>query len=67
MKQGITGVLLTAIFLILAGCGTNIMKGDIFMIKILIVEDEHPISDLIRMNLEDAGYHCTCFTFVETS
>lgn len=36
------------------------MKGDIFMIKILIVEDEHPISDLIRMNLEDAGYHCTC-------
>ena len=26
------------------------------MIKILVVEDERPISDLIRMNLEDAGY-----------
>ena len=30
------------------------------MIKILLVEDERPISDLIRMNLEDAGYQCTC-------
>lgn len=30
------------------------------MIKILVVEDEQPISDLIRMNLEDAGYQCTC-------
>ena len=30
------------------------------MIKILVVEDERPISDLIRMNLEDAGYQCTC-------
>ena len=30
------------------------------MIKILIVEDEEPISDLIRMNLVKAGYHCTC-------
>lgn len=28
------------------------------MIKILIVEDEHPISDLIRLNLTDAGYKC---------
>lgn len=28
--------------------------------KILVVEDERPISDLIRMNLEDAGYQCTC-------
>ena len=26
------------------------------MIKILVVEDERAISDLIRMNLEDAGY-----------
>ena len=25
------------------------------MIKILVVEDERAISDLIRMNLEDAG------------
>lgn len=30
------------------------------MVKILIVEDERPISDLIKMNLEDAGYNCTC-------
>jgi len=30
------------------------------MIKILIVEDEIPISTLIKMNLVDAGYHCTC-------
>ncbi len=28
------------------------------MVKILIVEDEHPISDLIRLNLTDAGYEC---------
>ena len=26
------------------------------MIKILVVEDERAISDLIRMNLEDAAY-----------
>lgn len=30
------------------------------MIKILIVEDELPISTLIRMNLMEAGYECTC-------
>lgn len=30
------------------------------MIKILIVEDERAISDLIKMNLTDAGYSCTC-------
>lgn len=30
------------------------------MIKILIVEDEEPISDLIRMNLVKAGYGCVC-------
>lgn len=30
------------------------------MIKILIVEDERPISDLIKINLCDAGYNCTC-------
>lgn len=30
------------------------------MIKILIVEDERPISDLIKINLSDAGYDCTC-------
>lgn len=30
------------------------------MIKILIVEDEKPISDLIRINLFEAGYFCDC-------
>lgn len=30
------------------------------MVKILIVEDEEPISDLIRMNLVKAGYNCVC-------
>lgn len=30
------------------------------MIKILIVEDEKPISDLIKMSLSDQGYVCTC-------
>lgn len=30
------------------------------MIKILIVEDERPISDLIKINLSDAEYDCTC-------
>ncbi len=29
------------------------------MIKILIVDDEKPICDLIDMNLSEAGYHCT--------
>lgn len=30
------------------------------MIHILIVEDEKPISDLIRMSLKRAGYACDC-------
>lgn len=30
------------------------------MNSILIVEDEKPISDLIRINLSDAGYRCSC-------
>ena len=30
------------------------------MIKIFIVEDEKPISDLLRMSLTKAGYDCTC-------
>jgi DNA-binding response OmpR family regulator len=37
------------------------------MIKILIVEDERPISDLIQMNLEAEGYHCTCAYDGETA
>jgi len=28
--------------------------------NVLIVEDERPISDLIKMNLEDEGFQCTC-------
>ena len=30
------------------------------MIKILVVEDEAPISNLIRLSLAKEGYHCTC-------
>ena len=30
------------------------------MIRVLIVEDEKPISNLIRMSLTKEGYHCTC-------
>jgi len=30
------------------------------MIRILIVEDEKPISNLIRLSLTKAGYSCTC-------
>ncbi len=30
------------------------------MIKILVVEDEKPISNLIRLSLHKAGYTCTC-------
>ncbi len=30
------------------------------MIEILIVEDEKPISELLRLSLQKAGYHCTC-------
>lgn len=30
------------------------------MIEILIVEDEKPISELLRLSLTKAGYHCTC-------
>lgn len=30
------------------------------MIEILIVEDEKPISDLIKLSLTKAGYLCTC-------
>lgn len=29
------------------------------MIKILVVDDEKPICDLIDLNLSSAGYHCT--------
>ncbi len=30
------------------------------MIRILVVEDEKPISELIRMSLRKAGYECAC-------
>ena len=30
------------------------------MIQVLIVEDEKPISSLIRMALTKEGYACTC-------
>ena len=35
----------------------GVESGD--MIKILIVDDEKPICDLIDMNLSAAGYSCT--------
>lgn len=38
---------------------SNSKYGVIIMIKILIVEDEKPISDLIVMNLTRTGYDCT--------
>lgn len=31
-----------------------------FLIRVLIVEDEKPISDLIKLSLTKAGYSCTC-------
>lgn len=30
------------------------------MIRILIVEDEKPISELMRLSLTKAGYSCHC-------
>ena len=30
------------------------------LIHILVVEDEKPISDLIRLSLSKASFHCTC-------
>ncbi len=30
------------------------------MVNILVVEDEKPISDLIKMSLKGAGYACQC-------
>ena len=30
------------------------------MIRILIVDDERPIANLIKMSLTKAGYSCTC-------
>ena len=33
------------------------------MIKILIVDDEKPICDLIDLNLSAAGYHCTAVQY----
>ena len=35
-------------------------EREIIMTKILIVEDEKPISNLIDMSLTNAGYTCTC-------
>ena len=38
----------------------GVVKGGNSVIKIFIVEDEKPISDLLRMSLTKAGYECTC-------
>ena len=37
-----------------------LMKGPTDMINILIVEDEKPISNLLKLGLSKSGYHCTC-------
>ena len=38
------------------------------MIRILVVEDEKPISDLLDMSLTSAGYTCDCvFTGIEAA
>jgi len=36
------------------------MRIEVVMIKIFIVEDEKPISDLLKMSLTKAGYECKC-------
>lgn len=38
----------------------KISVGGFALIHILIVEDEKPISNLIRLSLSKAGYQCTC-------
>ena len=30
------------------------------MVRILAVDDERPIAELLRLSLNRAGYHCTC-------
>ena len=30
------------------------------MLRVLIVEDEEPIANLINLSLTSAGYNCTC-------
>lgn len=37
-----------------------LFRGDTDMINILIVEDEKPISDLIKLSLCKVGYSCDC-------
>lgn len=37
------------------------------MVNILIVEDEKPISDLIKLSLKGAGYFCSCVYDGETA
>jgi two-component system alkaline phosphatase synthesis response regulator PhoP len=39
---------------------THVEKVVLYMLKILIVEDEKAISNLIYINLSDEGYQCTC-------
>ena len=38
----------------------NCLQGEFILIHILVVEDEKPISNLIRLSLSKEGYRCTC-------
>ena len=41
------------------GLSENQQRGDIRM-KVLIVEDDEAIANLLYMDLSDEGYDCTC-------
>lgn len=41
-------------------CYNNNDRGVSPVLRILVVEDERPINELIEMNLSEAGYSCVC-------
>ncbi|MBR0401273.1 MAG: response regulator, partial [Lachnospiraceae bacterium] len=36
------------------------LEGAIYMSHILVVEDEKPMRELLRLNMLEAGYECSC-------
>ena len=46
--------------ILLSSAAENAAKKEKQKIKILIVEDEKPIADLLDMSLTAAGYSCDC-------